>query len=138
MAEEAHGGLLSQRFESALVFAARLHGRQLRKGTCVPYVSHLLAVASLVLEDGGDEDEAIAALLHDAVEDQGGLPTLDRIRAEFGARVADIVLGCTDADSLPKPPWRERKERHLSHLRTAPDGVRRVSAADTLHNARAI
>lgn len=118
--------------------ATRLHGRQRRKGTDVPYVSHLLGVASLVLEAGGDEDQAIAALLHDAVEDQGGRPQLEKIRRHFGDRVAGIVEGCTDADSVPKPPWRERKERYIEHIRHAPAEVRRVSAADKLHNARAI
>jgi (p)ppGpp synthase/HD superfamily hydrolase len=129
---------LSKKFEMALALAARLHTKQLRKGTSVPYVAHLLGVASLVLENGGDEDEAIAALLHDAVEDQGGARTLETIRRRFGNRVAEIVLGCTDADTTPKPPWRERKEAYLKHLRTAPASVRLVSAADKLNNARAI
>ena len=122
---------LSTRFEEALVMATRLHGRQRRKGTDVPYVSHLLGVASLVLEAGGDEDQAIAALLHDAVEDQGGRPQLEKIRRHFGDRVAGIVEGCTDADSVPKPPWRERKERYIEHIRHAPAeyvGVRRRQA----------
>jgi len=130
--------LLSARFEDALVYAARLHARQARKGTSVPYVAHLLGVAALVLEDGGDEDEAIAALLHDAVEDQGGAPTLAAIRGRFGERVAAIVAGCTDSEDVPKPPWRERKERYLAELATASPAVRRVSVADKLHNARAI
>lgn len=126
------------RFEEALVYAARLHAAQTRKGSGIPYVAHLLSVAALVLEDGGGEDEAIAGLLHDAIEDQGGAPTREEIRRRFGARVADIVDGCTDAETMPKPPWRERKERYLVHLRHAPAEVRRVSAADKLHNARAI
>jgi (p)ppGpp synthase/HD superfamily hydrolase len=130
--------LLGARFRSALVEAASLHARQTRKHTEVPYVSHLLSVAALVLEDGGDEDEAIAALLHDAVEDQGGRPTLDRIRREFGERVARIVEACSDSDTIPKPPWRQRKERTIDQVRGAPLDVRRVSAADKLHNARAI
>jgi GTP pyrophosphokinase len=130
--------VLTQRFEDALIFATRLHGTQVRKGTAIPYAAHLLAVASLVLEDGGDEDETIAALLHDAVEDQGGPATLEAIRARFGERVAGIVQGCTDAETTPKPPWPERKERYLEHLRQAPREVLRVSAADKLHNARAI
>jgi GTP pyrophosphokinase len=138
MSEDFDVPLLSSRFEDALVLAARLHARQRRKGSGVPYVSHLLGVASLVLEDGGDEDQAIAALLHDAVEDQGGQPTLEVIRARFGDTVAAIVLGCTDSDTIPKPPWRERKERYIAHLRHAPAEVRRVSAADKLHNARTI
>lgn len=138
MPQESDRDLLSPRFEEALVFAARLHARQKRKGTGVPYVSHLLGVASLVLENGGDEDGAIAALLHDAVEDQGGRPTLDEIRRRFGDRVAAIVLGCTDTDTVPKPPWRQRKEAYIAHVRHAPLEVRRVSAADKVHNARAI
>jgi (p)ppGpp synthase/HD superfamily hydrolase len=129
---------LSTRFEEALAYAARLHATQRRKGTDVPYVSHLLAVASLALESGADEDEAIAALLHDAVEDQGGAPTLAEVRRRFGDRVAEIVAGCTDADTVPKPPWRARKEAYLAHLPAASRSVRLVSTADKLHNARAI
>jgi (p)ppGpp synthase/HD superfamily hydrolase len=138
MPQELDASLLSPRFEEALVYAARLHSRQRRKGTAIPYVSHLLGVASLVLENGGDEDGAIAALLHDAVEDQGGRPTLEEIRRRFGDRVAFIVEGCTDTDTVPKPPWRQRKEAYVSHVRHAPAEVRRVSAADKLHNARTI
>ena len=129
---------LSERFGAALEYASRLHAAQTRKGTSVPYVAHLLAVASLVLENGGDEDEAIAALLHDAVEDQGGAPTATAIRERFGDRVTEIVLGCTDADVIPKPPWRPRKEAHLERLRKAPRSVLLVAAADKLHNARTI
>jgi (p)ppGpp synthase/HD superfamily hydrolase len=138
MPQERDEALLSPRFEEALVFAARLHSRQRRKGTGIPYVSHLLGVASLVLENGGDEDCAIAALLHDAVEDQGGRPTLEEIRRRFGDRVAFIVEGCTDTDVVPKPPWRQRKEAYLAHVRQAPAEVRRVSVADKVHNARSI
>jgi (p)ppGpp synthase/HD superfamily hydrolase len=130
--------MLTRRFQDALVYASELHSRQTRKGSGVPYVAHLLGVASLVLEDGGDEEQAIAALLHDAVEDQGGRATLEDIRRRFGGVVAEIVAGCTDADTVPKPPWRERKERYLAHLRATPPHVRRVSLADKLHNARAI
>jgi GTP pyrophosphokinase len=129
---------LSSRFEEALTFAVRLHAGQVRKGTSIPYVAHLLGVASIALEHGADEDEAIAALLHDAVEDQGGAETAAAIRRRFGARVADIVAGCTDAETTPKPPWRERKERYLAHLREASPSVRLVSCADKLYNARAI
>jgi (p)ppGpp synthase/HD superfamily hydrolase len=129
---------LGARFEDALQYATRLHARQTRKGTSIPYVSHLMSVCALVLEDGGDEDQAVAALLHDAVEDQGGAPVLEDIRRRFGDRVAAIVDGCTDADTVPKPPWRQRKERYLAHLRHASPDVLRVSAADKLHNARAI
>jgi GTP pyrophosphokinase len=126
------------RFTDALAWAVTLHARQRRKGTDIPYASHLLAVCALVLEDGGDEDQAIAALLHDAVEDQGGRPMLDEIRGRFGPQVADIVLACTDAETVPKPPWRERKERYLVHLGTASPAARRVSCADKLHNARCV
>jgi (p)ppGpp synthase/HD superfamily hydrolase len=129
---------LGDRFTEALTYTTELHARQRRKGTDVPYIAHLLGVAAIVLEDGGDEDEAIAALLHDAVEDQGGLPTLAIIGERFGARVADIVRGCTDADTHLKPPWRERKEAYIAHVRYASPSVRRVSLADKLHNARAI
>jgi GTP pyrophosphokinase len=131
---------LSDRYYEALDYAARLHARQVRKGTDVPYVSHLLAVSSLVLEHGGDEDEAIAALLHDAVEDQGGAPVAEEIRRRFGSRVAEIVVACSDTDSdvRPKPAWRPRKEAHLDKLRTASPSVLLVVAADKLHNARSI
>ncbi|MFM8322898.1 MAG: HD domain-containing protein [Chloroflexota bacterium] len=129
---------LSPRFDEALLYASRLHRDQLRKGSQVPYLAHLMGVSALVIEDGGDEDQAIAGLLHDAVEDQGGQPTLDEIRRRFGERVAFIVAGCTDSFESPKPPWRERKERYLAHLRQAPPDVRRVSLADKLYNARAI
>ena len=129
---------LSDRFTDALVYVTKLHAQQRRKGTGVPYISHLLGVTAIVLEDGGDEDEAIAALLHDAVEDQGGQRTLAVIRERFGERVAEIVLGCTDADTIPKPPWRWRKEQYIAHVRHASPSVRRVSLADKFHNARAI
>jgi (p)ppGpp synthase/HD superfamily hydrolase len=131
---------LSDRYYEALDYAARLHAQQVRKGTDVPYVSHLLAVSSLVLEHGGDEDEAIAALLHDAVEDQGGTATAEEIRRRFGSRVAEIVVACSDTegDARPKPAWRPRKVAHLDHLRTASPSVRLVVAADKLHNARSI
>src|SRR5262249_41201230 len=129
---------LSSRFREALVFAAELHRDQVRKGTTVPYVAHLLGVAGIVLEHGADEDEAIAALLHDAVEDQGGPPTREAIRRRFGERVAAIVDGCTDADKTPPPPWRARKEACVAHVRHASPSVLLVSAADKLHNSRAI
>ena len=105
---------LSEKFENALVFTTRLHRMQFRKGTQIPYVSHLLSVAALVLEAGGDEELAIAALLHDAVEDQGGLETLEEIRNRFGGRVASIVESCSDAFEVPKPAWRNRKEQYIS------------------------
>lgn len=131
-------GKLTERFTEALAFAARLHCTQLRKGSETPYIAHLLAVASLVLEAGGSEDEAVAALLHDGPEDQGGLPTLMEIRSRFGAVVADIVVECSDSFAAEKPPWRERKQAYLHHLQSAsPSGVL-VSCADKLHNARCI
>jgi (p)ppGpp synthase/HD superfamily hydrolase len=129
---------LNSRLEEALIFATRLHAGQKRKGKDLPYISHLLAVAALVFEAGGDGDEVIAALLHDAVEDQGGGETLLEIRRRFGERVAMIVEGCSDSFSTPKPPWLERKANYLIHLRSAPPEVRRVSLADKLHNARTI
>jgi (p)ppGpp synthase/HD superfamily hydrolase len=129
---------LDSRFEEALIFATRLHQGQTRKGKDLPYISHLLAVTALVFQAGGDEDEVIAALLHDAVEDQGGLDTLAEIRRRFGERVAMIVEGCSDSLVIPKPPWLERKTNYLAHLATAPPEVRRVSLADKLHNARTI
>jgi len=101
-------------------------------------VAHLLGVAAIALEYGADEDEAIAALLHDAIEDQGGPPIREEIRRRFGERVTAIVDGCTDADTVPKPPWRARKEAYIARLRNAPDSVRLVSASDKLHNIRAI
>jgi (p)ppGpp synthase/HD superfamily hydrolase len=129
---------LSSRFYEAFSYAAGLHARQRRKLSGEPYLAHLLSVAALVMEHGGSEDEAIAALLHDAVEDQGGLATLEEIRRRFGQVIAEIVEGCTDATVMPKPPWRQRKEAYLTRLRSASSSVRLVSAADKLHNARAI
>jgi GTP pyrophosphokinase len=131
-------------FEAALAFATRLHANQARKGTDIPYISHLIAVAGLVLEAGGDRDEAIGALLHDSIEDQGedfpgGANALrHELHAKFGQRVLDIVNGCTDADTYPKPPWRARKEAYIGALRKKSHSVRLVSCADKLHNARAI
>lgn len=129
---------LGIRFKEALTYAVDLHSLQARKGTKIPYVAHLLAVTGLILEHGGDEDLAIAGLLHDAVEDQGGPATLNEIRRRFGDRVAKIVEQCSDTDIQPKPPWRERKEHHIAELAAAGADVRLVSAADKLHNARAI
>jgi (p)ppGpp synthase/HD superfamily hydrolase len=130
--------VLTKRYNEAFEMAARLHAKQFRKGTAIPYLSHLMAVSSLVLEQGGSEDEAIAALLHDAVEDQGGAPVLAEIRDIFGPVVADIVEGCSDTAVFPKPPWRERKQAYIAHVALASQSVRLVSAADKLHNARAI
>lgn len=129
---------LGPRFLEALALALHLHRDQARKGTRIPYVAHLLSVAALVLEHGGTEDEAIAALLHDAVEDQGGPPVLEEIQKRFGKPVAAIVEACTDGWGHPKPPWRARKTAYLTHLLSQPEPVRRVSAADKLHNVRAI
>ena len=128
----------TEKLDDALVYAAGLHRDQTRKGTGVPYVSHLLAVAAIVGENGGTEDEVVAALLHDAPEDAGGEARLAEIRARFGDGVADIVAGCTDTYEDPKPPWRARKEAYLDHLAGAPAPVRLVSAADKLHNARSV
>jgi len=129
---------LGDRFEQAFVYASHVHGGQTRKSTLIPYVSHLLGVASLVLEDGGVEDEAVAALLHDACEDQGGLDRLRDIRFRFGDRVARIVEGCTDTFESPKPRWRPRKEAYVARLATEQADTLRVSLADKLHNARAV
>jgi (p)ppGpp synthase/HD superfamily hydrolase len=130
--------LLSERFTEALTFATQLHAEQIRKGSGVPYIAHLLGVASIALEYGANEDEAIAALLHDAIEDQGGDATRAEIRRRFGDTVTAIVDGCTDADTDPKPPWRQRKEDYIAHIPTASVAVRLVSAADKLHNSRSI
>ena len=130
--------LLSRQFILALSYAARLHAAQFRKSTERPYIGHLLGVASIVIEYGGDEEMAIAALLHDAVEDQGGLPRLREIRRKFGKRVAEIVDGCTDAYGEPKPPWLERKRAYIERVGRESAAVRLVSAADKLSNAREI
>lgn len=135
---------LSTRIIEAFAFASELHRQQTRKGGGVPYVSHLMSACALVMEHGGNEQEAIAALLHDALEDQGeSYPGgADGLRAEirqrFGERVLAIVEACTDSDSIPKPPWRERKEAYIAHIAAAEPGAVRVSAADKLHNARSI
>ena len=131
---------LTGRFLAAVALAEEIHGRQRRIGTEVPYLAHLLVVCGLVLEDGGDEDEAIAALLHDAVEDGGGRPVLARIQSDFGPRVAAIVEDCTDnLDADADEPWIERKQRYLEHLpEVADDAVLRVALADKVHNARSL
>ena len=126
----------SPRFAQALQDAANLHATQCRKGTDTPYIAHLLAVTAIAIEHGATEDEAIAALLHDAVEDQGGKETLRLIRDRYGDNVANIVDGCSDADETPKPPWRQRKDAYVAHLGQASPSVRLVAAADKLHNAR--
>jgi (p)ppGpp synthase/HD superfamily hydrolase len=129
---------LTSRFDEAFIYAHAAHGAQTRKGTNVPYVGHLIGVASIVLDDGGSEDEAIAALLHDAAEDAGGRERLADIRARFGDAVAAIVEDCTDSWTTPKPAWIERKKHYVGHARTLPPASRRVSAADKVHNTYAI
>jgi len=124
--------------EEAFVYASIVHGGHRRKGTPIPYISHLMVVSALVMEHGGDEEQAAAALLHDAVEDGGGAPRREDIRARFGERVARIVDECSDTDVTPKPPWRARKEAYLRHLEAASADAVLVSMADKLHNTRAI
>ncbi|WP_379920448.1 HD domain-containing protein [Erythrobacter sp. R86502] len=130
--------ILTDRFDAALAYASSLHHTQIRKGSGVPYVSHLLAVAAIALENGADEDQAIAALLHDAVEDQGGLAQLEEIRQRFGDDVAQIVADCTDAHEEPKPAWRPRKEAYIASLAHKSARSLAVSLADKTHNANAI
>ena len=135
---------LTEHFDRAVQYANRIHADQTRKGTDVPYMTHLLGVASLVLENGAQsEEEVIGALLHDAAEDQGGRPRLEDIREQFGEQVAHIVDACTDSYESPKPPWRERKEAYVTHVREliergGDEPALRVSLADKLHNTRAI
>ncbi len=128
----------SERFDEALVFAHQLHRNQVRKGTTIPYITHLLAVASLVGEHGGDEDQVIAALLHDAIEDQGGERTARAIEQRFGTRVASMVRACSDSFETPKAPWRIRKETFLKRLPTVPEEALIIVLADKVHNARSI
>lgn len=131
----------TERFDRALVLAHELHRKQLRKGTRIPYMVHLMSVASIVAENGGTETQVIAALLHDAVEDQGGELTAQRIKREFGPNVHRIVMGCTDSvtqNPAEKLPWEDRKKAYLAHLEEAPAEMRLVSAADKVHNARSI
>ena len=135
--------ILTDRFDRALLYATHVHGGQTRKGTAIPYVAHLMAVAGTVLEYGGDEDLAIAALLHDSVEDQGGKARLEDVRNRFGERVARVVEACSDslADTGAgerKAGWEERKKKYLAHLKTADEDILNVSLADKVHNARAI
>jgi (p)ppGpp synthase/HD superfamily hydrolase len=130
--------ILGDRFTDALAYAVHLHARQARKSTTIPYVTHLLSVCSLLLEDGGDEEQAIAALLHDGPEDQGGQAVLDEIERRFGGEVAKLVHGLTDTLASPKPDWRPRKKAYLARLRDEPMAVLRVSLADKLHNLRSV
>jgi (p)ppGpp synthase/HD superfamily hydrolase len=129
---------LTPKFVKAMDYAAEKHSTQTRKGSDIPYLGHLLSVAGYVIEAGGTETEAIAALLHDAAEDQGGLETLAEIREKFGDDVAKIVGECSDTFETPTPPWRERKENYVRHLSEASDSALLVSLADKLHNAHAI
>ena len=132
--------MLTDRFADALIYAERLHRDQTRKGNLIPYFSHLMIVCATVLEHGADEDVAIAALLHDAAEDQGGLETLNAIRERFGPRVAGIVAACSDStsgDSTMKAPWAERKAAYIDHLQGATADVAMVCASDKLHNLHA-
>jgi (p)ppGpp synthase/HD superfamily hydrolase len=137
-ARRKHRVKLGARFLRAFQFAAEKHAGQTRKASGIPYIAHLMGVASLVLEFGGDEDLAIAALLHDVVEDCGGAPMLKEVRRRFGSRVAKVVGGCTDSDTELKPPWRERKVSYIRHLKGADAETRLVSAADKLNNVRSI
>jgi (p)ppGpp synthase/HD superfamily hydrolase len=138
MSETTTSPRLGERFQEALGYAAALHNTQTRKASDVPYVGHLLSVAGLVIEADGSETEAIAALLHDAAEDQGGDATLAEIEKRFGPEVATIVKECSDTVVTPKPPWEERKKKYIKHLDEASDSTIRVSMADKLDNARAI
>jgi (p)ppGpp synthase/HD superfamily hydrolase len=138
MPQETITPILTDRYDQALKYAAQLHRSQLRKGGDIPYLGHLLSVSSLVIEGGGTETQAIAGLLHDAVEDQGGAPILAEIRAKFGDGVATIVDQCSDTDVVPKPPWKARKEAYIAHLETASEDTILVSLADKLDNARAL
>ena len=130
--------LFGPRFLRAIELAVQLHAGQIRKGSQIPYIGHLLGVAALVIEDGGSEDEVIAALLHDGPEDQGGKQTLADIEAQFGERVSRIVQDCSDTFEEPKPPWKERKLAHLAHLEHADLDSCRVVLADKLYNARTL
>jgi (p)ppGpp synthase/HD superfamily hydrolase len=130
--------VLTERYDQAFEYAHHLHRRQTRKGTSIPYISHLITVSAIVVEHGGDEDQAIGALLHDAAEDQGGQATLNEIRSRFGDGVAQIVHDCTDAWEEPKPAWRQRKETYLANLTQKSPRSLLVSLADKTHNAEAI
>jgi len=135
--------VLTDRFDRALLYATHVHGGQVRKGTPIPYIAHLLAVAATVLEYEGSEDMTIAALLHDAVEDQGGEPRLSDIRNRFGDRVADIVRSCSDtvansSAGQQKENWHTRKTRYVEHLNLVDQETLLVSLSDKIHNARSI
>lgn len=134
MTQKSNEPLLTSRFALALSFANAIHNKQVRKGAGVPYVSHLMSVSASVLEYGGGETEAVAALLHDAAEDCGGKPMLEMVRAMFGEDVATIVDSCTDTFDEPKPEWKPRKERYIAHLSEASAGAKLVAGCDKLHN----
>jgi GTP pyrophosphokinase len=129
---------MTSRFISAIAYACEIHASQLRKGTQIPYISHLLGVTSIALDQGATEDEAIGALLHDAAEDGGGAYVIGEIHARFGTAVAEIVAGYSDTFETPKPPWRQRKEAYIAHLASASPSIFLVSAADKIHNVRSI
>ena len=128
----------SDRFLTAFTMAYKLHSEQMRKAYQTPYLAHLMTVSALVMENGGSEDQAIAALLHDAVEDAGGIPILEKIREEFGDYVAELVDGCTDSYTQPKEEWEPRKIAYLEKLKNASNDVKLISLADKVHNARSI
>ncbi len=134
MSKKFNKPLLTSRFALALSFANAIHSTQLRKGGGIPYVSHIMAVSASVLEYGGGETEAVAALLHDSAEDCGGRPMLEIVRAMFGEDVASIVESCSDTYDVPKPEWRPRKEAYIAHLREASSGAKLVAGCDKLHN----
>jgi (p)ppGpp synthase/HD superfamily hydrolase len=138
MSEQTTTPRLTDQFAKAMVYAEQKHHNQVRKGGDIPYVGHLLSVASLVINDNGSETQAIAALLHDTVEDQGGAPTFEEIKAQFGDEVARIVAECSDTDKTPKPPWRERKQDYINHLDEVGEDTLLVSVADKLDNARSM
>jgi (p)ppGpp synthase/HD superfamily hydrolase len=138
VSEQTSTPKLTGQFSKALVYAECKHHNQVRKGGDIPYLGHLLAVAGLVINDGGSETQAIAALLHDAVEDAGGPATLEEIKNNFGDEVARIVDECSDTDEVPKPPWRERKQNYINHLADVGDDTLLVSVADKLDNARSM
>ena len=128
----------SSRLAEAFAYAEEIHRGQARRKTEAPTLSHLMAVASLVMENGGDEDQAIAALLHDGPEDCGGRAILERIRERFGDLVAALVEDCTDTMESPKPDWQTRKRKYLDHLETVGDKSLLISICDKVHNARSL
>jgi GTP pyrophosphokinase len=129
---------LTSRFDEAFAYAHAVHAAHARKVTGTPYIGHLMGVSSIVIDDGGSEDEAIAALLHAAAEDFGGRDRLEDIRARFGDAVAKIVEDCTDSWTTPKAPWAQRKQQYVEHARTLATPSLRVSSADKVHNGYAI